>query len=207
MSRRNSGFTLLEIMVALVVFGFLMIGLTQGVHFGLRAWTGQARLFAKRGDLDAVDRTLRGLIARMDPGFAIDPPNIVGQPHGFAFTTTLPRGAPRGAPGGAPGGASEADISLTLDHRHDLLLRWTPHLHAVRLAGTPIIHRVTLLHHVASLDFGYWNRAGGRWLATWNRRTPPALVRITIKFRKIGPGSQRRRWPAIVVAPMRVPAG
>jgi general secretion pathway protein J len=33
----SAGFTLLEILVALIVFGFVMVGLTQGVQFGLHA--------------------------------------------------------------------------------------------------------------------------------------------------------------------------
>ena len=37
----DAGFTLLEIMVALVVFGLLVLGLGQGVDFGLRAWGRQ----------------------------------------------------------------------------------------------------------------------------------------------------------------------
>ena len=91
--RGQAGFTLLEIMVALVVFGFLLAGLIQGVQFGLRAWNGQTALIAQRGDLDAVDTTLRGLIESMDPGSATEAPNIVGLPHAVAFTTTLPAGA------------------------------------------------------------------------------------------------------------------
>ena len=58
----QAGFTLLEIMVALVVFGILVAGLAQGVQFGLRAWNGQTALIAQRGDMDAGDRALRGLI-------------------------------------------------------------------------------------------------------------------------------------------------
>jgi general secretion pathway protein J len=196
---RQAGFTLLEILVALVVFGFLLIGLNQGLHFGLRAWNGQAAMIAKRGDLDAVDRTLRGLIGQMAPGFKIDPPNIVGRPHGFAFTTKLPEAA---------GIAGLADVSLTVDRRHDFILRWTPHRHAVSLVGAPVTHDTVLLHEVARVDFAYWRNtpAGGGWLRAWNGWRPPALVRIKFVFVNHGRRAGRR-WPAIVAAPMRAPAG
>lgn len=183
---RQAGFTLLEIMVALVVFGFLMIGLTQGVHFGLRAWNGQARLMSQRGDLDAADRTLRGLITRMAPGSRTAPPDIFGRPHGFAFTTTLPPGV--------PGGVRHANVILTVDRHHDLVLRWTAHRHATRLTGRPLIRETILLARVARVDFAYWHN--GHWLTTWAGRNPPALVRIRIRL--VG-----TTWPAIVVAPMR----
>ena len=35
---RQSGFTLLELLVALVVLGLLVVGLTQGVRAGLTMW-------------------------------------------------------------------------------------------------------------------------------------------------------------------------
>ena len=36
--RPANGFTLLELLIALTVLGFLLAGLAQGVHFGLLAW-------------------------------------------------------------------------------------------------------------------------------------------------------------------------
>lgn len=197
----QAGFTLLEIMVALVVFGFLMIGLTQGLHFGLRAWNGQARTIARHTDLDATDRTLRTLIDRMDPGFKIDPPNIIGRPHGFAFTTELPEGAPTVA-------GHHVDVSLTVDRQHDFILRWTPHIHALRLSGKPAIGQTTMLGGVARVDFGYWQQTptGGIWLKNWDSREPPVLVRIRIVFVNHGPRRNHLAWPAIVVAPMRQPS-
>ena len=188
---RQAGFTLLEIMVALVVFGFLLAGLIQGVRFGLRAWNGQTAQIAQRGDLEAIDTTLRGLIEPMDPGSAGDTPNIVGLPHAVAFTTTLPAGA-------ADANDRHADVSLSVDAGHNLILRFTPHLHAVRLGGAPEIKSEVLLGGVARIDCGYWRPSGG-WTTNWYQATPPALLRIDIVL------IDHRSWPAIVVAPMRRP--
>ena len=44
MSGQPNGFTLLEVLVALTVLGFLLIGLAQGVHFGVLAWGTEVRL-------------------------------------------------------------------------------------------------------------------------------------------------------------------
>ncbi len=41
--RHQGGFTLLEMLVALTVLGFLMVGLNEGVRTGLGMWSRQAR--------------------------------------------------------------------------------------------------------------------------------------------------------------------
>ena len=56
MRRGDAGFTLLEILAALVVLAALLLALRQGVAFGVAAADAQARLAAEREDLDAVAR-------------------------------------------------------------------------------------------------------------------------------------------------------
>ena len=65
-SARDAGFTLLELLVALVVLGFILAGLAQGVHYGLRAIDSQAQLVGSRGELNAVDRALYRLVVSAD---------------------------------------------------------------------------------------------------------------------------------------------
>lgn len=192
MTRRDpGGFTLLEVIVALVVLGFLMVGLSQGVRFGLSAWGTQARIMAGRNDLDAVDRTLRRLVQQMDPGTSRDPPEIEGTSTRFLFTSRLPVAA----------GGGIADMLLTTNPGGELVLRWTPHLHAQRIAPPPPPRTESLLSGVAGLEFSYWRpaRLGGGWDRDWTVRSLPALVRIRIVFKP----EEHRQWPDIVAAPAR----
>jgi prepilin-type N-terminal cleavage/methylation domain-containing protein len=46
---RQKGFTLLELLVALVVLGLLVVGLNQGVRAGLTMWGAQTREWARPG--------------------------------------------------------------------------------------------------------------------------------------------------------------
>lgn len=68
LAARRNGFTLLEVLVALVVLGFLLAGLSQGVRFGIQAWGMQTRRVAQQADMDLALRTLQRLIEEADPG-------------------------------------------------------------------------------------------------------------------------------------------
>ncbi|MBV9539486.1 MAG: type II secretion system protein, partial [Acidisphaera sp.] len=170
----EAGFTLLEILVALVVFGFLMAGLSQGVRFGLTAWQSQTRTIERTGDLDTVERVLRQLVERLAPGRLIDPPNIEGTASTLGFTSDLPTAA-------AALTLRHADMVLAVDPAHRLVLRWTPHLHAVR-STPPVPQSIELLAGVDHVALSYWPRDGEGWRDTWKGRTPPALIRIRIVF-------------------------
>lgn len=184
---RERGFTLLELLVALVVFGFILAGLSQGVRFGLNAWDRQARIVDARGNLDAVDRTLRTLVARLDPASVLG-----GRPHAMAFTSELPEMVAVTT--------RQADVLLLVDSRHRLVLRWLSHLHAERFGPLPAPHEEVLANGVDRLDLAYWGRdeASG-WVQIWNDNDPPALIRIRLIF----PAGDPRHWPDIVVATIR----
>jgi general secretion pathway protein J len=195
----SAGFTLLEILVALVVFGFVMIGLTQGVHFGLHARSMQTRTIDARNGLETTDRVLRNLIEQMDPGSSDRPAMVTGFEHSLSFRTTLPNGA-------TGLNVQPVDAALLVDGAHRLLLRWTPWLHAVRFGPPPRATDRELLGSVDQVDFAYWEpsrNGGGRWLEQWSNSSLPALVRIRIVFGK----GDRRHWPEMIVVPMRQPAG
>ena len=67
-----NGFTLLEVLIALTVLGFLFAGLAQGVQFGLLAWATEAHLTSGNDDFNVLDNTLRHLIEVADPGDDLD---------------------------------------------------------------------------------------------------------------------------------------
>ena len=188
------GFTLLEVMVALVVLGFLMIGLTQGLRFGLKAWTMQAGITAGDGDLDAVDRALRRLIEQMDPGSMRAQPLLAAGPERLTFRTELPLVATT-----LP--TREVEAMLLVDSAHRLVLRWRQ---AAGLGPPPPVQTTELMHDVDHVAFSYLRppAAGGGWVAVWDLRTLPVLVRIHIAFAPDG----QRDWPDIIAAPILTPS-
>ena len=185
--RTDTGFTLIEVLVALVVLGFVVVGLGQGIRFGLMAWNKATSTADARENFDAVDRTLRHLIEHTDPGNEIDPPQFAGSVDRLAFISRLPDMS------GMATNRVEAALGVDRDHR--LVLRWRPYLHARRLRP-PEFTETELLGGVASMELSFWAPGDG-WTTTWKGNELPAMVRIRLAFLE----PRQRRWPDIVAAP------
>lgn len=191
----DAGFTLLEVLAALVVSGILLAMLTQGLQVGLRGWSVAQGIDAGTTTLEATDLALRGLLDRAS---LADPLTydraFTGTPTGMAFTTTMPQQFGTPVP-------LEADVSVVSDGHH-LVLHWRPH-HARWIEAPPPPATELLVDGVIGLQLAYFLPArdgrGGSWLTAWSSPNLPRLVRIHCVF---APGD-RRRWPDIVAATRR----
>jgi general secretion pathway protein J len=186
---KANGFTLLEILVALAVFGFLLAGLSQTVRFGLTAWQQDSRLSNGKTDLEAVDRTLRSVVENLWPEDDTGRPPIDGTAATLTGLTQLR----------LPGSGLlpvRVEAGLAVSGRR-LVLRWRPYHHGMPLGSPPPAAETELIGDVARLGIEYW-RAPGVWVSRWHEPDLPLLVRFRVTFA----GSSAPRWPDIVVAPM-----
>lgn len=188
-ARATAGFTLLEIVVALAVFGFLLVGLSQTVRFGLIAWQKDAHLSRGKADMDAVDRILRSVVENLTPG------DDAGQPAIDGSATTLAGKTRLRLPGsGLRPIQVEAGLAISGTR---LVLRWRPY-HHWQPFGPPIPPAETeLMDGVAHLQIEYW-RPTGVWVSQWHEPDLPLLIRFHLRFA----GADAARWPDIVVAPL-----
>ncbi|MDD2704431.1 MAG: prepilin-type N-terminal cleavage/methylation domain-containing protein [Acidocella sp.] len=183
MTKRDAGFTLLEMLVALVVFGLVMAGLAQAFRFGLTAWSAGARNTAMPENMAAVDSALTRMIEQTLPG------SLTGQTDQLAFTTRLPEGA------GPIGGLADAAL---LAPGGDLILRYTPHPPGIPLGPPPPPKVELLAQGVAGLTVTYLVPQTGAppvWSSTWAGAGLPLLVRVHCRF------ADGRNWPDLVVTP------
>lgn len=181
--RRDAGYTLLEMLVALVVFGLVMAGIAQTYRFGLTAWSASGRNAAGPENMAALDAALSRMIADAQPG------TMTGRPDGVAFATRLPPGS---------GVSGLADTAILLAPDGTLTLRYGPHPPGVPLKPAPPPRTEPLASNVAGLSISYFGPGKNGtpvWAGTWKGQSLPLLLRIHLQFA----GGQE--WPDLVAAP------
>jgi general secretion pathway protein J len=196
--RRQRGFTLLEMLVALTVLGFLMVGLNEGVRTGLGMWSREARQIGSIAELDSTARILRSLLGGIPLAPAV-PADPTGSSHVIAFSGTADRLVFVGDMPTGVGTTRLADITLAL-RGEQLVLLWNPHRREQSATPAPP-NETELLRGVARIEFAYWGTpdrdSPATWVTQWNGSAMPQLIRIRVSF----PEGDRRHWPDMTVAP------
>ncbi len=190
MKRRSAGFTLIEILIVLAVAGIILVILGQGLRLGIRGTDSFRHAIRAQSDMVPVERALRAMIERMDPGLYPEPPDVHGTAHALAFTTELPDAA--------TGGTLTADVRLEAAGGR-LVLWWTPHAMGVPFGPPPPPQHEVLLDRVERLDIGYAAKgAGASWRSSWAEQTLPGLIRLVVV-----PAASGESWPPIIARPPR----
>jgi general secretion pathway protein J len=189
--RRDSGFTLIEVLIALTILGFLVVGLSNGLRAGLAVWAVQQRHLDETSELDSAARVLRTILTRIPMPDGRPIARLKGSADSFAFVGQLPTGF---------GTTRLADMRLAFEHDR-LTLIWTPYRHQTSSAPAPTPIETDLVPRVAKIELAYFGpptaSAPASWQPEWDALYAPDLIRVRVTF----PTGDVRRWPDLLVAP------
>ena len=174
--RAESGFTLLELLIATTILGLMLVALTGGVRFAGQAWDTQQRRSDLIGDLDAVQNVLRQLITS---GSGFD-----GNEGTLRFVSALPLALARGG---------LYDVEIRASGRR-VLFSWKPHFKGPALTIAPT--EIELINGVTGFALSYYIPSDGWQRISKSELARPTLIRVNLQ---LGEG---RAWPPLVVAPM-----
>jgi general secretion pathway protein J len=196
-----SGFTLVELLVAITLLSLLSLMLFGGLRLALRAATTTGALTDRSGEIATAYRFLREALGGAQP-VPVDPtvpqPVMVfdGTADALEFAVLPPAYL-------APGGFYRLRIAREDNGRHGrLMLQWEGGLREIGQSAAPTVPPSILLDRVGRLDLAYFGRtdesqaASASWQTSWQgRQTLPDLVRLSVIFED---GSQP---PPLLVAP------
>ena len=184
------GFTLVELLVALVLFGMFSVALFAELRGGAGTLDRVAANSAGTNGLAAAYAVLRRNFLAAYPLYESGERAVAfaGDSDGVAFLAPAPAAL-------APGGFSRVAVGVV---GKNLVIAARPELAWAAASGES---REVLAADVLGVRFGYFgaDAAGGAayWHGSWrNRAVLPLLVRVSVAF----PAGDFRRWPELIFA-------
>lgn len=202
MRQPAGGFTLLELLIALTLLGFIMVLLFSGFRLSGKSWDAAQARIDENGAMQIDHAFLKHLLSQAYP-FALK--KAVNQPLVFngaadriEFIAPIPARS-------APGGFQHVLLTVEPDKEaRQIAFRHQPIDYASASLNPPEGERAAVFGRgAADIRFSYFGsddeRTPGTWRDTWsNPKRMPTLVRVSVKQ-----PAEARPWPEIV-APIRV---
>ncbi len=182
------GFTLIELVVALVLLGAMMVLLYSGITFGLRAWDAGAANGQRVGDRRLGENFLRREIGQTFPLRWKDPTTLRfafdGGDRALHFVSVRPAGIAQG--GLALVGIAVEDDPKHAGHRNLVMRRVLADPDAADFGGLEAAEPSILVEDVASVEFSYFGSENDftdpKWFDQWPYPARmPMLVRVRMR--------------------------
>ena len=205
-SRRlqQTGFTLLELLIAMTLLGMILVLLFGGLRLGVRSWDASQQQVDSLNSVRSLENFLRRELSLTYPYLWKNVPGqrvaFLGERNKLSFVAQLPSRV---------GGGGLYVISVELEQRakvQRIVWRHLPVSSQMQdfsaLAETPaLVLAASELGGVEEISLTYFGQenesAAPRWLDRWENSTRlPMLIRVQVKL------SNNSQWPDFVVAPM-----
>jgi general secretion pathway protein J len=203
----QAGMTLVEILVAMTVLGFLVLAMGGGLRLALRSWDAVERRQDEAGDLILIHRLLGRMLSEAYP--------VVKDKKNIGSTLAFEGGAQRLAFVAATsprfGGGGLAWVVLTLEQgakgkvltmtRESFFAAEAGEGRAAQGVQNPAREERVLLEGIAQARFAYFGAPDGDEQAAWqdawtDESALPMLVKVDVEFAR----GERRTWPDLVAA-------
>lgn len=201
---RQTGFTLLELLIAMTLLGMILVLLFGGLRLGVRSWDASQKQVDSLNSVRSLENFLRREFSLTYPYFWKNIPDrrvaFLGERNKVSFVAQLP---PR------IGGGGLYLISVELAQRSKvqrIVWKYLPMNAQMQdfsaLAQTSeIVLAASELNNVEEIWLTYFGQENDgaipRWLDRWENSTRlPLLIRVQTRL------SNNAQWPDFIVAPM-----
>jgi general secretion pathway protein J len=197
-----SGFTLLEMTVALALVALMSIIIIEGLRFSERVWTQVVRTDDANWNVFVAHRFLRDVL---EPLFPFKPERANGAAFGLEGTASEASFSASTSPFKGVGALNRYHVFLAADQsnspRKNVLITWHVDRDGRTEHSTAGERQEVLLENVERIEWSYLDapcNAPATWRDEWaGRHELPALVRLRVIF----PKGDSRRWPDLIVTP------
>jgi general secretion pathway protein J len=196
----SRGFTLLELLVALLLLSLVFLLLTSGLHFGTRAWRQEEP--NSTSEVATVQHLLRRVLSEARPVMIESTPDVRrhvffdGSENSVRFIAPMPEHL--GVGGFYEVALYLADGGMSGNH---LEMSWRLFRAAEASSGLQNQEqRIVLLDNVGDLQFAYYGNPRPqdppKWFDEWQGlQSLPALIRMHVAL-----GNGKHTWPDLTVA-------